>query len=99
MVRKFAMFLVTIVTLGCPAWAAQKSWTVAVSDTICGITKHDAACVDKCVAAGAKYTLVIKGKVYSLEPQDKFTGLGGKNVKVTGTLKGDVITATSVDSR
>jgi hypothetical protein len=44
--------------------------------------------------------LVSKGKVYSLDAQDKFRGMGGKHVKVTGTLSGsDAITVTSVSAR
>ena len=80
----------------CLTWAAPKSWTGTVSDTQCAATKHDAACIEKCVAAGAKYVLVSKGKVYTLDAQDKFKRMGGKQVKVTGALNGD--NAIAVDS-
>jgi hypothetical protein len=99
MLKRSVIAIFAVLSLGRFAWAAQ-TWTGTVSDTQCGATKHDAACIEKCVAAGAKYVLVSKDKVYMLDPQDKFKGMGGKRVKVTGTLKGtDAITVTSVSPR
>jgi hypothetical protein len=43
-----------------------------------------------------KYVLVSNGKVYQLEPQDKFADHAGHKVKVTGDMKGDTITAEDV---
>jgi hypothetical protein len=40
--------------------------------------------------------LVSQGKIYQLAPQEKFKGLGGTEVKVTGELKGGAIEATAV---
>jgi hypothetical protein len=99
MARKFAMFAIVFSAFGCLAWAANTSWTGVVSDNACGVTKHDKACVEKCAAAGAKYVLVSKGKVYKLDAQDKFKGMGGQRVKVTGSLSDDEITVTSVSAR
>ncbi|HMD83538.1 MAG TPA: DUF5818 domain-containing protein [Terriglobia bacterium] len=78
-----------------------KTITGTVSDAGCGVkhaTASDAAaaCVEKCVSGGAKYVLVSSGKVYQLDAQDKFKGLGGKSVTVTGTVKGTNITVASV---
>ena len=42
--------------------------------------------------------LVSKGKVYQLDPQDKFADFAGKSVKVTGAMSGDSITAESVEA-
>jgi hypothetical protein len=39
---------------------------------------------------------VSNGKLYQLDAQDKFKGLGGKAVTVTGEVKGDTITVASV---
>src|SRR5271157_2127048 len=78
-----------------------KSITGTVSDSHCG-AKHAAAsdqaahCVEHCVSGGGSYVLVSNGKVYQLDSQDKFKGMGGKSVTVGGTLKGDSITVTSV---
>src|SRR5580698_2067583 len=99
MLKRLAMAMFALVAFGCLAWAAQ-TWTGTVSDDKCDATKHDTACIEKCVAAGAKYVLVSKGKVYSLDAQDKFRGMGGKRVRVTGTLTGtDEITVESVSAR
>lgn len=99
MLKKLATAMFTLVAFGCLAWAAQ-TWTGTVSDDKCDATKHDTACIEKCVAAGAKYVLVSRGKVYSLDAQDKFRGMGGKRVKVTGTLTGtNAITVESVSAR
>jgi hypothetical protein len=48
------------------------------------------------VSGGAKYVLVSKGKVYQVDAQDKFQGLGGKSVKVTGSLSDSAITVAEV---
>jgi hypothetical protein len=97
MPKKLAMATLALLASACLAWAAAKSWTGTVSDDMCGRTQHDMACIEKCVAGGhAKYILVSKDKIYTLQPQDKFKGLGGSKVKVTGTLNGDAITAESV---
>ncbi len=99
--KKLMMLVVMLLAFGCIAWAADKSWTGTVSDSNCG-AKHAVAsdeaakCVAGCVSKGAKYTLVSKGKVYQVDPQDKFADFAGKSVKVTGTMSGDAITATSV---
>jgi hypothetical protein len=101
--RKKLMLLSTAVLLfGCMSWAAGKTVSGVVSDDKCGL-KHatageDAAkCVAGCVAGGQKYVLLSKGKLYQLDAQDKFKGLGGKAVKVTGEVKDDAITVASVE--
>jgi hypothetical protein len=99
MIKKPVIILLALLAFGGLSWAAQ-SWTGTVSDTQCAATKHDAACIEKCVAAGGKYVLVSKGKVYQLDPQDKFKGMGGKRVKVTGGLSGtDQISVNAVSTR
>lgn len=101
MFKRITMLVLTLFIFGCMGWAASKSWTGTVSDEHCG-AKHAKAsataegCVEKCVAGGAKYVLVSKGKVYQVDDQDKFKGLGGKSVKVTGTLSGSTITVSDV---
>ncbi len=100
--KRLVMLVITMLISGCMLWAADKSWTGTVSDDHCGI-KHATAsdeaatCVAKCVSDGAKYALVADGKVYSVEPQDKFASFAGKSVIVKGTMKGTTITAESVE--
>jgi hypothetical protein len=99
--KKLALLVFTVLVFGSLAFAGNKTFTGTVSDSHCGV-KHAAAsdaaaeCVEKCVTGGASYVLVSKGKVYQLDAQDKFKGLGGKSVTVTGSAKGDSITVASV---
>ncbi len=101
MIKRITMVVVTLFAFGCLSWAASKSWTGTVSDEHCG-AKHAKAsaaaegCVEKCVSGGAKYVLVSKGKVYQVDAQGKFQGLGGKSVKVTGSLSDSTITVAEV---
>ena len=101
MTKKIVLVLFSFLVLGCMAWAASKPIYGTVSDSHCG-AKHATAgadatdCVEKCVSGGAKYVLVSHGKVYQLDPQDKFQGMGGKAVKVTGTVSGDSISVSDV---
>lgn len=103
MIKKSLMFCIAVLAFCSLALAAGKSWTGTISDSMCGL-KHAtagdeaAACVKKCVDGGSKYVLVSKGKVYTVEPQDKFADFAGKSVKVTGTMKGTAITAASVEA-
>ncbi len=101
--KKLLFLVLTLVFSGAMAVASARTFTGVVSDSNCG-AKHAkasdaaAACVAKCVQGGAKYVLVSHGKVYAVEPQDKFADFAGKEVKVAGTAKGTAITATSVEA-
>ena len=103
MVKKMLVLGATLLLVGGLAWASPDSWTGVVSDSHCGL-KHSKAsaaaekCVEKCVAGGGKYVFVSGGKLYQVEPQEKFKDLGGKDVTVTGTVEGDKITAESVEA-
>ena len=102
MTKRLVLVAGVLFALSTMAWAADNSWTGTVSDSHCA-AKHSTAsaaaaeCVEKCVAGGAKYVLVSGGKVYQVEPQEKFKGMGGTSVKVTGTIEGGTITAESVE--
>lgn len=101
MTKKALLVLMSLLVFGCLAYAAEKTYVRTVSDSHCG-AKHSspsaaaATCVENCVKGGAKYVLVSHGKVYQLDDQDKFKGMGGTAVRVTGTLNGDTITVASV---
>ena len=99
--KKLALLVFAFLVFGTLSLAQAETLTGTVSDSHCG-AKHATAstqaqhCVEHCVAGGASYVLVSDGKVYQLDAQDKFKGLGGKSVTVTGTVKDDSITVTSV---
>jgi hypothetical protein len=101
MMKKVTILAFAMLVFASLSWAADKSWTGTVSDSMCG-AKHAtagadaAACVEKCVTGGSSYVLVSKGKVYKLDAQDKFKGMGGTSVKVAGKMTGDSIAVTSV---
>ena len=91
--------------LAIPTFAADKTMTGKVSDSMCG-AKHqmagdDVSCTRACVKQGSKYALVVGDKVYTLETSDqaaldKLNDLAGANAKVTGDVKGDTISVKSV---
>lgn len=99
--KKITLLACAVLVFGSLCFAGSKSIVGTVSDSMCGAkhaTAGDAAatCVEKCVSGGSSYVLVSKGKVYKVDAQDKFKGLGGKSVTVMGTVKGDSITVESV---
>lgn len=108
MAKKFSsilLVLVIVLTTSLLYAAGESSWTGVISDSHCG-AKHNQAskaaenCVENmCVKGGAAYVFVNSSdnKVYKLSPQDKFKGQGGHEVKVTGTMDGETINATSVE--
>lgn len=84
--------------------SAPKTFVGNISDSMCG-AKHmmaggDKACTLECVKGGSKYVLAdpATGKVYELTDQKKPAEFPGQKVKVTGALKGNVITETSIES-
>jgi len=97
--KKIALLAFAFLVFGSLSFAGSKSFIGTVSDSHCGL-KHAAAgggeCVEHCVSGGATYVLVSNGKVYQLDAQDKFKGLGGKSVVVKGTATGDSLAVKSV---
>ena len=59
--------------------------------------KGNVECANTCIKGGSPAVLVTDdGKVYKLDDQAKVTPLAGKQVTVTGAMKGDTITVSSV---
>lgn len=74
----------------------KQTLTGEVSDSMCG-TQHmggtPAECTRTCIGHGAKYTLVVGDKIYTLNTSDKavlatLDQQAGKKVTVTGTVNG-----------
>lgn len=107
--RKTAFLLSTFLSLAAlsvsPAFAAAKTFTGTVSDSMCG-AKHamagdDASCTRTCVSKGSKYALVVGDKVYTLETSNKaalatLDKQAGAKVTVAGSEKDNTITVSSV---
>ena len=54
-------------------------------------------CANTCIKGGSPAVLVTEqGKIYKLDDQAKVIPLAGKQVTITGTMKGDTITVASV---
>jgi len=101
MIKRIVLVVFSLLVFGCLAWGADKTYTGTVSCSHCGamhaMPSADAAkCVEKCVSGGASYVLVSGGKVFKLDAQAKFKGLGGKSVKVIGSLTGETLKVSQV---
>ena len=101
MIKRIVLVVFSLLVFGCLAWGADKSYVGTVSCAHCGAMhatpSADATkCVEKCAMGGASYVLVSAGKVYKLDAQAKFKGLGGKSVKVVGSLTGDTLRVSQV---
>ncbi len=99
--KKLALLVFAFCVVGSLSLAAGATITGTVSDSHCAAKHADASdqaqhCVEHCVQGGATYVLVSEGKIYQLDSQDKFKGLGGKVVIVKGSVKGDSIAVRSV---
>ena len=89
---------------------AEQTWKGAISDSNCngkhpagehdGKKMTDADCTGVCIKKGAKYVFVSDGKVYQLANQSSKTiaAHAGQTVELTGTIKGDTITAKQMKS-
>jgi hypothetical protein len=100
-----SLFLVSFATAG---FAADQTWTGMIGDSKCGAShkamqEHNAkltdrACTEACIKSGGEYILSANGKVYKLENQKDpaLAENAGKPVTVTGTIKGNTITATKI---
>ena len=88
--------------------APDQTWKGKISDSNCN-QKHpggehdgkkmtDADCTNVCVKKGAKYVFVSDGKVFQIanKTSKQIASHAGQDVELTGTLKGDVITATEL---
>jgi len=86
----------------------DQTWKGKISDSNCkekhpagehdGKKMTDADCTTMCVKKGAKYVFVSDGKVYQLANQTskQIATHAGHEVEMTGTIKGDVITASRI---
>ena len=102
------LFVLSFATAG---FAADQTWTGTIGDSKCGAShksaqEHNAnltdrACTEGCIKSGAEYILSANGKVYKLENQKDpaLVENAGKTVVVTGTLKGNTITASKIAAK
>ena len=103
--KKLGMLCSAVVMLAALAFGSPKkqTFTGAISDSMCGASHMmDGSakdCTLKCVDSGSKFVLVgPNGKIYQLSDQKSPRPFAGENVKVTGTLNGDMITVSSISA-
>ncbi len=91
---------VALLLFGLAAAGRAADFKGFVEDSLCSNTggmKNDAECAQKCIKAGRAAVLVTaEGTVYKIADQDKIVAQAGHNVTITGDLKGDTISITSV---
>ena len=92
----------TVLALGATfslgAFAADfKGYIIDQSCSTKPAMKGNVACAEKCIKGGSPAVLLTDdGKVYKIADQAKVTDHAGKNVTITGKLKGDTISVDSV---
>jgi hypothetical protein len=86
--------------------AFGEQMTGYVSDSHCGkahnkVSEANTACIKKCVGGGSDPVLVSDGKVMKFDAasKDKVSSHLGEEVKVDGTVQGDVITVSSIEKQ
>jgi hypothetical protein len=91
-----ARYLAVVLLCATAAFAAPKTLTGTLSDSMCTKGKHmmpgksDAECIRACIKSGAKWVLLSEGKVYLLDgDKAKFDELAGKRVTLTGEVNGN----------
>jgi len=108
-VKNILTFLMMIL-FSASAWAAERTWTGRISDSMCGashkstmehsgkkMTARD--CTLACIKNGGKYVFVSRGKVYNIDNQD-FASLeehAGHTVKLTGAMTGKTIKVSGIE--
>jgi hypothetical protein len=103
-----ALAVVFSVSASAAQTAPEQTWKGKISDSNCK-DKHPAAehdgkkmteadCTSVCVKKGAKYVFVSDGKVYQIANQNskQIATHAGHEVELTGSIKGDVITASQL---
>ncbi len=103
-----ALAVVVSVSASAQQKPGEQTWKGTISDSNCkekhpagehdGKKMTDADCTAVCVKKGAKYVFVSDGKVYQIANQNskQIATHAGHEVELTGTMKGDSITASTL---
>ncbi len=75
-----------------------------VSESMCGAKHHSPSaantqCINKCLKGGSDPVLVSNGKVmkFDADSKEKARAFAGDNVKIDGSVDGDVVKINSID--
>jgi hypothetical protein len=105
-VLQLGLILLLIGTAGTAAADDLQTWTGRISDSMCGV-KHEPQegnpmtpkeCTLATVKGGSRFVFVLDEKVYAIANQDHadLVTFAGDPVKLTGRMKDNVITVTSI---
>lgn len=93
-----------VIAFALSSFAAETTITGILTDDMC-TKKHmmpgrpNADCVRECIKHGAKYVVVVSGKVLELAgKEEQFKDLAGKKVKVTGEVKGKSFLVAAIEA-
>ena len=101
--KKFVLATFLVASVGSVAALADQL-TGYVSEAGCGakhstVSAANTKCVEGCLKKGADPVLVSEGKVmkFDADSKEKAKAFAGQNVKIDGTMDGDVIKISSID--
>jgi hypothetical protein len=101
--KKLILASFLAVSLGSVAALAEEM-TGYISDSHCGakhnaVTAANSKCVDGCLKGGGDPVFVSDGKVMKFDADSvaKAKAFAGQNVKIDGTMDGDVMKIASID--
>ena len=101
--NKFVLATFLAASIGSVAALADQM-TGYISESGCGAKHHavsakNTACIDACLKKGSDPVLVSEGKVmkFDADSKEKAKAFAGQNVKIDGTMDGDMVKITSID--
>lgn len=88
----------------CSLGAFADPMTGYISESHCGaahssVSDANTKCVEKCLKGGSDPVLVSDGKVIKIaaDSKDKAAAMAGKEVKIDGTMDGDMLKISSIE--
>ena len=101
--KKFVLATFLVASVGSVAALADQI-SGYVSEAGCGakhstVSAANTKCVEGCIKKGSDPVLVSEGKVmkFDADSKEKAKAFAGQNVKIDGTMDGDVVKINSID--
>jgi hypothetical protein len=101
--NKFVLATFLAASIGSVAALADQM-TGYISESGCGakhstVSAANTKCVEACLKKGSDPVLVSEGKVmkFDADSKEKAKAFAGQNVKIDGTMDGDMVKITSID--
>jgi len=101
--KKFVLATFLVASVGSVAALADQI-TGYVSEAGCGakhstVSAANTKCIEGCLKKGSDPVLVSEGKVmkFDADSKEKAKAFAGQNVKIDGTMDGDIVKISSID--